>query len=247
LWFPIIYGIFFGLNLKNPSAMKKSLYLVNAIITIVIISLVAACSGKSIQTSVLQSKIDNSRKLPSFDFIIDEESLVRTYGPNTQIYYTEYDDATGIFPDEVIHYQRDVKMNDLETLLERYTNTIIYNPSGEKYGKIIWKAIYYDYKKFTPVYGGIAFFTFGLSNLIGVPYRGFKTTVEVKAEIYNLNNFLIGEYYGTGIYKYVHGLYGAKKDQRSLNIEAAKLAVKSINSQIFNDYDALKSGLLSQR
>jgi hypothetical protein len=227
--------------------MKKSLYLSNGIITIVIISLIAACSRKSMHTSVLQSKIDISRKLPSFEFIIDEESLVRTYGPSTRIYYTEYGYAPCIFPDEVIHYQRDVKMNDLETLLERYTGTISYSPSGEKYGKIIWKAVFYDYKKYTPIYGGIAFFTLGLTNLIGVPYKGLKTTVEIKAEIYNPNNFLIGEYYGTGIYKYVHGLYGTKKDQRSLNIEAAKLAVKSINSQIFNDYDVLKSGLLSQR
>jgi hypothetical protein len=227
--------------------MNKSFYLLNGIITIVIISLIAACSRKSMHTSVLQPKIDNSRKLPSFEFIIDEESLVRTYGYNTQVYYSDYEDNTGIFPDEVIHYQRDVKMNDLETLLERYTDEIIYNPSGEKYGKIIWKAVFYDYKGFTPVSGGIAFLTFGLSNLMGVPYKGLKTTLELKAEIYNLNDILIAEYYGTGIYKCVYGFYGRNKDQRSLNIEAAKLAIKSINSQIFNDYDALKSGLLSLR
>jgi hypothetical protein len=227
--------------------MKKLIFFLNGIITIVIISLIAGCSRKSIHTSVLQPDIDNSRKLPSFEFIIDNESLIKAYMPNTEIYASEYNNDNSFLPYEVVHYQRDVKMNDLEILLERYMNDIMYNSSGKTYGTIVWKPIYYDYKGFTPVYEGLVFLTCGLANFLGMPSRGLKTILELKAEIYNSDNILIGEYYGIGIYRCVYGFYGTNKDQRSLNIKAAKLAIESINSQIFNDYDALQARLLSQK
>ncbi|MBE0653009.1 MAG: hypothetical protein IH594_04385 [Bacteroidales bacterium] len=195
------------------------------------------------QTSVYDTDIQNTRKLPNLIISIDEESLERAYLSREVISAEEYqgEEVSGQFYSSV--YQEDIRINDAATLFSRYLERELLSDETSPAGEIILKLTYYDYDYNNTIGSFFNVISFGLGYLAGIPGNVMKTTVELDLVILDSEMKKVAEFSGTGRKKCYEGLYFPKRDIRDLNLLALKEALLSVNTQIMNDYDSIVEDL----
>lgn len=195
------------------------------------------------QNSVFALDIEAPEKLLPVFVEIDEESIARAYGSsliNTEIGY-EDGELSGEYITEMFY--QDQKVNDAYNVLDVYTRNYLVDEKDTVYGRIKLDVLFYDYD-FRVLPGAyINVFTFGLGYLFGLPNVKEISIVELRADIFDINQNKIFSFMVSGKETSLKGLYYKKKNQRFCNLAALKKAVYQINEQINLQMDEISSGL----
>lgn len=182
--------------------------------------------------------------LPTLEPMIDEYSFESAYPTG---YNAGYQTTIEQVNDKEVVVNSGFKPDfsrkqDAITLFNREVKENITNPYGDVKGSIVCKIA-----GESSVLGGYGWavlsgFTFFIPNLLGMPIGNYHTSLDLDVEIYNTSNKLIGSYNAIGnskiwcamYYGYSHG-----SAYRKSNIDAFKLAMKDIKSQIEKDSERL--------
>lgn len=217
-------------------------------------ALILMSSCKSIYISDLAPTGSISTKLPPLQSRFDMSSLTSVFGVsntqgtatgagryiggNTYMGYTDYDLQTTQSP----------SINDLQVMFEHEVRNNICNRWGTPKGYAVCKILGGSNRSGGGIYtclsilGGYCFV-----NLLGVPFGTAHTDLQIRVDIYNSADALVGTYTSPYVKKKVFRAlyYGYTKDdgKRKSAIDAFKACMDDIKAQISKDSQRLQMEL----
>lgn len=220
---------------------------------LLIASIVVLSSCRTLNLVELTPENRNNRLLPALNSEIDL-SVVESMNLPSNVSTTEFVSDDSSFIDEYASVVRTVTeqvywnptSNDLLTLFNRDIKYNITEPYGEKKGTIVCRVagINFDESGF-----GLSFISvcsFGLLNLVGLPFAMNDASVDIDVDIYDNKSELIGSYHAIGNARIASAMYygyQVSSAKRLAKIKAFKRAMNDIKSQIEMDYNELSASL----
>ena len=196
------------------------------------------------QNSVFDTGIENNKKLPALEIIINEDDIAKAF-LSKQIFASTETSNEYIYENQSAIFYEDPKINDTKNLFEKYLKRDLLTNTGDYNGSIEMKILYHEYKFDVSPGFFINVATFGITGLFGLPTERYQSNIELETNIYNLNNELIASYYISGKDNYFKNLYRKRITDRESNLRALKKAINNLNENIVVDYDTINEKLLS--
>jgi hypothetical protein len=221
-----------------------------SILLVFVSALLFSC--KSVKVNDLKSTKNNCIQLPALEPRIDLSSLESVYTTGSVVSSSVGSVHSSPGGNSLIGQSvgvstgiKDKRVQDAITIFDREVKDCLTNPYGEKKGYIVCK---FANGESVNQYGfavlsGLFLF---VPNILGMPWAGAKTNIDLDVEIYDNKERLIGRYNANFKNKAVTAFYygyNAKSVNRITGIRAFKGALDEIKLKIADDMPRIVSEL----